>query len=327
MTRLLKYCMFCPSELPKENLGVGEHIIPRSIMGFWRSHDVCPDCMRAFGKHVDHLSINHVYLLEAMKLLGIGDPEALLSQVPWQGIDTADDRKVNLVRRDGDYRVKVTRYQDNLEFSDTDLDNVAKPWLWERCRGNMSQEQFEQVYTEFRSDYLSYKPGEVYHSKVFGLSFRKRQVTNIQPSQPIPDDFTRIIAKIVCAFLYYAVPVESLLTIEELDQLRFHALSGEPLQPFTINHLRLAEDIVVRPFHAISIYPENRVTMVDTQLFARYCWRTVIHTPGRLIVTNRGSNLEVIKLVLDFANPTERKKYVGMKPFDSKEFEWSEFDV
>ncbi len=329
MLSIFQECIFCGSTLPKERIGEGEHIIPKSIMGFWTSHDVCSECILYFGKQVDRLAIKHVRLIETLKTLDISDPEHLLEQIPWKGNCVTDAEEVPMVRRGNKFHIKVTQQEDFMECSDSVLEKVGKPWLWNKMRGNISCEKFDEEYNKFLREYVNIKPGETYHSHVFNHSFRKRQVHGIIPKEVIPEGFTRLLAKIAYTYLLYSVPKNHLLEIEEMGNLRDHARYGKPLKEWTINPLRYPEGRSPERFHSVTLFPDNRVSMLDIRLFGYFSWRTVIHTPSTIKIISKKfqQSLELIQLVLDFRDLSKRQKLIGLKPFGTDDYEWDYLDA
>jgi len=319
-------CIFCNAKLPESRSDEGEHIIPESIYGFWRTHDVCPECQQALGNQVDILATQSVSLLNAMEILNLKDTGPHLDHLPWSGEDTLDKRKVPMVKRGPTFRIKVTRSDDFLECSENDLDKLARPWLREITRGKLSDQQFEVEYARFIEAYKKLAPGEVYHSEVFGYSIRRRQTTNVRVHTPNPPTFTRLIAKIVTCFIHYAFPYEKLPAIDELHMLRNHARYGDPLTPFAINPLRPLEDGKYFPFHRVVVYPDQRITMVDTTFFGNTGWRTVLHSTEPLFLKDtEGRKTEQMLFVLDFNNMADRHKYAGFKYPNDDEVNW--YDV
>jgi hypothetical protein len=326
MFNLLADCIFCSSSLPEERIGVGEHIFPESIFGFWRSYDVCSKCREVFGNEVNRLAIQDLSLLNAMETLKLKDTGPHLKNLPWTGEDTLDKRKISMVRRREGFRLKVVRSDDFMECSEEDLDKLIKPWFQALTLGTLSADEFQAECKLLIEEYRRLAPGETYRSQSIGYSIRRRQTVNIQIENPTPENFTRLIAKIVTCFLHYAVPYSQLANIQELDMLKAHAHRGESLAPFTINPLRPLEDGLFYPFHRIGIYPGRGVTMTDITFFRNIGWRTVLHTPESLhIVDSEGRMLEYLLFVLNFSNLQARNKHLGLKLSNQEDMEW--YDV
>jgi hypothetical protein len=325
MFEFFRSCIFCNADLPEDRSDEGEHIFPESIYGFWRTHDVCLECQQTLGNEVDVLATKDVSLLNAMEILKLKDTGPHLDHLPWSGEDTVDKQRVPMVKRGPNFRIKVTKTDDFLECSENDLDKLARPWLRELSRGRLSDDQFEIEYARFIETYKKLAPGETYHSDVFGYSIRRRQTTNVRVDTPNPPAFTRLVAKIVTCFVHYAFPYEKLAAIEELPMLREHARFGRPLRPFTINPLRPLEDGKYFPFHRVVVYPDARITMVDTTFFGNIGWRTVFHsTEPLLIKDDEGRQAEEMLFVLDFTNLANRNKYAGFKYPNNEEINWYE---
>jgi hypothetical protein len=260
--------------------------------------------------------------MEGLKLKDTGPH---LDHLPWSGEDTVDKRRIPMVKRGPDFRIKVTKTPDFLECSDSDLDKLARPWLRDLTRGKLSHEQFEAEYARFREAHLKLKPGETYDSKIFGFSIRRRQTTNVRVETPIPQAFTRLIAKIVTYFIHYAFPHNKLPAIEELHALRNHARYGDALKPFTINPLRPLTEGTFYPFHRVVVYPDKRITMIDTTFFGNAGWRTVLHSSEPLFIKDtEGRQAEEMLFVLDFSNLDNRRKFAGFRYPNEEEINWQE---
>ena len=329
MIALFDHCIFCGAALPTTRTGEGEHIIPKSIMGFWASHDVCSDCILYFGQEVDRLAIKHVGLLEALKSLNISNPERLLEQIPWKGKHSDDGKEVQVVRKGSEYHIKVTQQDDFMECSDPLLKKIGKPWLWNKMRGKLSHDEFERGYETFLREYAKIKPDEIYHSKIFGFSFKKKRVSDVRPAQFQPEGFTRLLAKIALSFLHYSIAKDFLSQIEELPNLRDHARYGKALKEFTINPFHSRQKQPPQRFHSVTLYPDKGLSLLDIQLFGSFTWRIAIHTSSVLKVTGKNFQepLELIQLVLDFRDLLKRQKLVALKPFGTDDFDWNYLDA
>lgn len=327
MFAFFKTCLFCSNPLPDIRNGEGEHIFPKSILGFWRSHDVCLECIAYFGRSVDRLAVQNTELIDAISDLRLNNVEPLLENISWKSNDTVQPRTVKMVRRKGKLRVKVTKLDDFLECDETNFEQVGSLWLWEILRGRLSKQAFDAEFASFAKEYRKLKPGESYNSSKFGFTIRRGQTTNAQPEKTFPDEFTRLVAKIVYSFLNYAVRQVDVDLIEEYHSLREHARFDKPLKPFTINWLRPADNKHY-PFHSITIYPEHRYCLVDTTFFGKVTWRTVLHTSGEIELEDveKKSKPEAFRLILDFRNLQNRIKFGGYKFKHSESFAWYEID-
>jgi hypothetical protein len=96
-------------------MGVGEHVIPLNIYGFWRIHSICRTCKDYFGREVDGLAQKEPAVLEAMGRLGLPGLDKLYEQLPYVATDVIDGNAVRMVRRGDEYRVKVAIKGIHLE--------------------------------------------------------------------------------------------------------------------------------------------------------------------------------------------------------------------
>lgn len=323
MFAFYRNCLFCNVALPDVRSGEGEHVIPRSILGFWRIHDVCHDCISFFGQSVDRLAVQNTEILDAMKHLGIGNVDSLLENVSWKAQDVLDNRPVQMIRRKGEFRIKTTKLEDFIECAEDRIDQIARPWLWQILRGKLSKEQFDEEFHGFLDAYKTLQVGESYTSSKFGFTIKKGQTKGVQVERAHPEEFTRLIAKIVCCFLHYSVRPVDLTSIEEIHNLRNHARHNDPLVPFLINWLRPLEGTTPQPFHSLTVFPEKSYCIVDTAFFGIASWRAFLHTNSPLEIPDpEGRKAEALRLILDFHSPDNRMKFTGYKFPESDSFDW-----
>ncbi|MFC2076600.1 hypothetical protein ACFLT7_05910, partial [candidate division KSB1 bacterium] len=273
MFERLPNCIFCDTSLPELRSGVGEHIFPESIFGFWRSYNVCSDCQTALGEEVDCLATQNIELLNAVEALELRNINRHLDNLAWHGKDTLDKRRVRMAKVGSKVRIKVTNEHDFLECSEQDLDKLAKPWLRERTRGRISNADFETEYSRLKSEYPKLNPGESYHSNEFGYAICRREVGNFKVDNPTPPSFTRLIAKIVTYFMHYVFPYNKLKNMDEFQMLTEHARYGNLLKPFTINPLSRAQNKSYNTIHQICFHLDDLIILVDTTFFGKISWR------------------------------------------------------
>lgn len=114
MFKFYNHCIFCKKKLPAEPNGVGEHVIPKNIYGFWRSHDICKECKQYFGDNIDQIPLQNVYILNAMKNLNLPNADELFEHLPHFGFDTIDKRKIPIIRKGDGFKIKSTRKDKNF---------------------------------------------------------------------------------------------------------------------------------------------------------------------------------------------------------------------
>jgi len=216
-----------------------------------------------------------------------------------------------------------------LECPEEKFEQIVRPWLWELLRNRIPKDEFESEFQLFYAEYRKLKPGESYESKKFDFIVRRGQLTNISPDNAIPNDFTRLIAKIVYVFLNYSVSQSDIKLINEYDSLREYARNNVPMEPYLINWLRPPDEIKYNPFHAISIYPDKRYCLVDVTFFGKVTWRTVLHTDNEIQLEDpeQKRKPEAMRFVLDFTDLKNRYKYIGFKFKDSEKYEPYELNV
>ena len=296
-------CLFCDAKLPEERSDEGEHVIPESIYGFWRSHDVCQKCQQILGNEVDTLASRNVSLLNAMGFLKLKDTGPHLDHLSWTGEDTIDKRRVPMIKRGPNFRVKVTKSDDFFECSENDLPKLAKPWLRQVTEGKLSDDEFEAEYKRFTEEYMKLSPGETYHSKSLGYSIRRRQTTNLRVENPTPASFTRLVAKIVVYFIHYAFTSKMVASVKELQGLKDHARLGTPLPNLVVFPQPPPEEGKFFPFHRVDVYPSHPLTFIDITFFGNVTWRVLLHSKEQLTIKNEEGKLaEEMLFILDFSD-------------------------
>ncbi len=81
MFNFYKHCLFCFNPLTEVPSGVGEHVFPKSVYGFWRIYDVCDTCMKHFGDNIDQLPFQNPQVLKAIEQLQLPKAERYYEQI------------------------------------------------------------------------------------------------------------------------------------------------------------------------------------------------------------------------------------------------------
>ena len=121
MFHFYSHCLFCHNPLPEYPTGVGEHIFPKNIYGFWRIFDVCDECRKYFGDNIDQLAIQNPHVLNAMHQLKLPNADRYYEQLKYEGTDTIDGIKVKMIRKPDKFKTKARLInEDFFECSEED---------------------------------------------------------------------------------------------------------------------------------------------------------------------------------------------------------------
>lgn len=312
MWSFYKNCIFCHKELIKNLRGDGEHVIPANVFGFWRSYDVCDECIKYFGSsNIDKLAIKNPSILESMDKLKVDSMEGKYEQMPFYGKDVELNGKVFMIRRNRKYKVKVKRVENRyLECSEDDFEKAAIPFLKDQ-RYSIPIEELNKEIENIKDKYIVSIPGESIHSDLLRITLIKRQVSNIEyDSERIPS-ITPLIAKIVFIAIHYFVP-NLLSSFRNYWEFRDHARFEKPINESFINPCYLRKGDIRLPFHMIRFLGGGYSLMVDCVFFGYNNWRSILYCNKEIILTDaENKKVETISFYMDFGK-TERKKYVEL---------------
>ena len=322
-------CIFCSQALPSNPTGVGEHVIPQNIGGFWRVYDVCDDCMQYFGEKVDQLSIKHPWILHAMKQLNIQKAENYSQQLPYQGKDTIGGYPVEMIKKENGYKTKVSQYKDDFfECAEDDWEKIGMFWLRNSIDPNLDKNKVDNELEILKQKYKTLKPGETVTSEYIGFSVRKRQVKNVKPNEKELPSITPLIAKIVSVFLFYFLPPLILSSLVDLKALLDHARYNKPIRNYLINWCPIFEKEQYTKIHAIKIHSFGNSIILDISLFGYPNWRLLLNSQQQIFFEPVNKlNYDTLIFLLDFRDLDHKQKSLGVKPLDSSEYHYWDLNV
>ena len=321
MLKFYGYCIFCFKELPTEPKGEGEHIIPKNIYGFWRTYDVCEKCKEYFGDNVDQLPLKDIAILNAMKYLNLPNADKLFENLPYIGTDTIDKSNIQMIRKDGDFKIKVTAVDNRfLECSEDDWDMFGIKWLEDNVRHKVTKQVFDKEIEHMKNEYKALNPGDTVHSDILGYSIRKRQTYNVEVDKGALPAITKLIAKIVVCFLWLVLSPQQIAEIPDFEMLVKHARSEHELRKYLINWCSITQKVQYHKFHRLRLHTFANTQIVDITLFGYPNWRTVLKSTSPIILKDsEDQKLEEVQLILDFEDLENRKKYIGFRYADENQ--------
>lgn len=315
MFKFYNHCIFCIKKLPAKPNGVGEHVIPKNIYGFWRSHDICEEFKQYFGDNIDQIPLQNIKILNAMTNLNLPNADKLFEHLPYRGIDTINKRKISMIRRDDEFEIKSTvEDKDFLECSENDWENFLVRWLENSVGDRVEKDKFDREIKRLKVKYDALKPGETVLSNLLNYSIRKRQTHNVEVNREALPPISRFIAKIDVFFLRLVLSPQQIKLIPAYEMLVRHARYEGELEKPLINWCARAQTIEYYKFHKLAIQVFENVQIIDVTLFGYPNWRTMLGSTSPIIIEDReGNKLEGIRLILDFEDLGNREKYIGLK--------------
>lgn len=318
MFNFYKHCLFCLNPLPEKPYGVGEHVFPKGVYGFWRIYDICETCMKHFGDNVDQLPFQNPHILKAIEQLKLPKAEQYYGQIPYEGTDTVDGHKVKMIRKDGTFKTKAQELnEDFFECSEDDWHKIGVNWLKQRT--NLSEEEFDKEIVDLKERYNSLKPGEIVTSFKLGFSIKKRSIRDVSFDESGLDPISPLIAKIAVSYLHYILNVEELVTLDKIESLINHTRYLKDIPPFMINWCPLLLEPEYKKFHRVLITFLGKSILVDVTFFGYPSWRILLDSNKPIFKYDLdGKLIEELLFILDFENANNRNKYLGFKNKDSK---------
>jgi len=318
MFNLFTKCIFCDADLPKEVSGVGEHVIPESLVGFWRIYDVCKDCMLYFGDNVDQLGIKNPNLLHSMKELNLPKVEKHADNMPYIAKDTLTNEKVKMVRKKSKFRTKArTINEEFYECAEEDLDKVAIPQIKKMCNNVLAKETVDSEAEKLKNEYLKIPPGESVTNNILNITLKKRQVKDVEFDNEAIPSITPLISKIIFSAIHYFLPLNITGSLIDYWSLRDHARYGKALRDYTINICNLRKGNERYPFHRIKFEKFGHSLLTDVTFFGYNNWRSILPANERVkLLDENEKEVESLSLYLDFEELNERKKTIAFKYSD-----------
>lgn len=301
---VLSSCLFCRSPLPNKVTGKGDHVIPESLKGTWRIHDICRGCNSYFGHAVDALALRWGPILRALHHLNISTPGSIL----WEGTDMHDGGVVQFTAKGDKLRMNLSWTSAEVVGSEED------PCLrqWARINGTaIPPKQFEQNYDALTAAYKSLQPGQKAASVPLNLTMVKRRVENLKiKAVETPSFIDRLVAKTASEFALYACSPRRLDDARESYQnLRLFARYGSSRDGFTIHHVNAEEYRKVKPYHRLSAKITPEAILIELSLFSTLHWLVILSydTPQQSTTVNSKCPF----LICDFSQRLRFATYVG----------------
>lgn len=307
--------------LGKERKGDGEHVFPQNICGSWKIYDVCPECMRYFGDNVDQLSIKNPNIINSLKAGKFKKSDKYFEQLRYKGKDVVSDEYFDMVLRGGVHRLKIKEISLNkkdieLLCSDEDFEDVIIPKIYQKFLFNFPKKLFDSEIEEIKRNYKILNPGDQLKSKIFNITIRKGEISQVQLDEETLPSISPLIAKIVLCFLFYILNPKQIALIEEIELLKDHARNGKPLTKPIIYWHPFDEKQPTQSWHGIKLSIDKDFLFFDVTLFGSINWRVILRSKEPIGIQLDGSKkdrLEMLFLVNDFESHTQKPPLIGIK--------------
>jgi len=322
MFNAFKHCLYCHKGLTKDRSTIGEHIFPANVYGFWRSHDVCAECMQYFGDYVDNLTLCHPHILRGIEQLGLPKLEDYLRNLRYEARDVFNGRRVEMIRRDGSFQTKTISYEDEyLECPEDNWEKIGIQWALKHNRHKVSDEKLEEEIKEIKRRYRELKPGETHTSDLLNYTIRKSQVKGVELDKNAVPSITPLIAKIATAFLFYFLTLKVTLSIKDLELLINHARNNIDLPKYFINPCAFSQEEFFERIHAVSVHYDSFLLIMDVTFFGSINWRLLLRPEEKFVFQKiDGYSYVDLMFIQDFNDLENKKKYIAIKPIDSDEY-------
>ncbi len=269
MFAIYEKCIFCKKQLPHpdDRKGEGEHIIPMNIKGFWRSYDICRECMEYFKDNVDNLSVKNVHIINAINSLFPEDLNKIYPNFKYNAKDKFTDENLEMYRRGNKMKMKFSKKEKHLNLSDEDIKHLGFSEIKKILKDkNFDDTTLEEELEKLHNDYLKLKDNEIAQSEKLGISMRKGLAHDIAIDKNSFKEASPLIAKIVVFFINYILSDEVILNvdayIENFQSLINHARFGDKIEKFTINYSPLFKENHYEKFHRAQIEISDEVYIV-----------------------------------------------------------------
>jgi hypothetical protein len=311
-------CIFCGNSFEADFNQEGEHVIPKSIFGFWRIYDVCPECRRVFGNDTDQLAVKDVEILNALDSLDLKNPAAYYRDIPFKGIDSITKESVRMVLRGHSSRLAVTKTSTFIKCGEELIPTVGRKWLWSRLRDQLSKQQFDREFEELLSQYCNLPVGATIRFHDYTI-WKGQVISQGVDCSSLPST-TPLIAKIMVCALHHILPRKEINKITDINKLSEHARSIAQLGSQILFRFGPPENDFHR-LHWIELFTYRAALVADVVLFGHVCWRCVLRTKEEIQrFVHQTKPIEGVQLVLNFEDPAKPAFAWGILHLNSDNF-------
>ena len=275
-------CIFCGKELPPfDKRGKGEHVIPEFIYGSVKIKDVCQACNRKMGSEVDHLIIQDLRIINAIRKLGITELEdKIIEQGSTVGRDSIDGHEIKYNYKDKKFKMKPARIDpDGFELPESD---AKSNWIKmaKRKRHPLFSEE-EAIYYINNILWPAYEKlpsgGEI-DAKPIGITVKKRQSTMEKTDfKSSKSAANRIVAKIIYELCWYVLelPTRDCL-LDDINYFGKLAYGKADYEDSRIVFRPDREPLEPDFYHLIQFHFDRGHVLVDVDFFKSVNFRVML---------------------------------------------------
>lgn len=258
-------CIICGS--PLTAIRGQEHIIPRSIYGFWTCYDVCQLCLEYFGNNVDNLPLNSLIIDEALKVLGL---KKIDSNVKFKGEDIFTKEPFTMYERKGNYLINTKESENIISIPDS-----AIPFYLERIfkKRGVAKDEIKSKVSKTLNEYHELSDNQILKTDHPGISLRKGKLIRKEPVKETNKALTPLIGKIVVISLNYIFSKIDIEKIINYEIIKKHARDLEPLpHEYMLYYSPEQNSKLYSRWHAIIVFIHEMSLEVCVRLFNHHRW-------------------------------------------------------
>lgn len=327
----LNNCVFCENKLPpiKKRTGDGEHVFPKNIFGFWKSRDVCVECVRYFGIEIDKLTNQNIEIQKAKNVLKL-DSKKYTEGTEFEGIDSFNSKKVDFILKEDKPRIKFIKTNDFFQFSEDKLETIGLDWIKKDRIKYLDNETIDIETKKLMDKYNKAEYGHIVYNKKLKVSIRKAKAKIFKLKDSKTKSLNKLTGKIVFIFLNYFLERENLDKLVDLQNLKNYIMNDTEIPEFTIYRCEYFKNENYSKNHFIKIDICEGIVFVYVVYFGYISYVVNLRTNG--IVSTKYQNLkgefkdiESLIFALDFEG--KRKMILEIKLENENEYIHSEFEL
>jgi hypothetical protein len=317
-------CILCNNKLPpvEQRTGDGEHVFPKNIFGFWKSRDICEDCMRFFGKEIDKLPDQNYETLKAKRILKLDTKEYIEGAV-FEGIDSFNNDGVDFVVKNDKPRIKYIKKEDYFQISEEKFESVGIEWIKKNSSLYIDNETLNVELNKLKEDYKKTEYGSFVNNEKLKVKIRKSQAKTLKMRNGNSKSLNKLVAKVAIIFLAYFLCKEDLEKVIEIDKLKNFIIKNSDISEFLIYRCDKYKSEIYKKHHFVKIEIYGNIIFVYVVFFGYISY--IVNLRSKEILSIRYPNLngeykdvESAVFALDFSE--KRKMFIELKLKDEEDY-------
>jgi len=302
-------CLVCFKKLPHpDNRGTDcEHVIPKNIGGFWKSFDICDDCKRHFGDHVDNLSLANPHIINALDSINTENNSKINPILKYKSNDKFKGNELTMFRRGNEYKINTKESDNSIICPDVDAHKIGLDWIKKKLKNEFSENDIHEEFNILYAKYNELDNNESIYSDKLGIRLYKGVNSKITFDESSFRNITPLIAKIATIFLGYVLPFEDLKKVSNYYSIRDHARLNKPLLKTEIIWRPIFKGNKCEKFHKVTFKNFGETGVVEVTLLRYPNWTVFLDYNEKIELYNdEGILIEEISFVFDFENIKKR---------------------